>query len=140
MNRGFTALISVLIIAGALLAVVFANQDSVVQIFDMALMKSYRIDATNNALTCLNYAVTELAHDSFYTISKNAAPIVYEKEKCSIVYVSVPIVTSPSLLKDRYIEVSGDSVGAHQKISAYIDAHILLSLANISLVSATTTF
>jgi hypothetical protein len=113
---------------------VFAEQDRIVVILDMANAKSYRIEATQNALFCLHSTFIELTHDYFYFIDEKTADT---EHKCSIDFVSEAPLTDAGV---RHVSVTGNSIGSHRTITAHINAEIMLRYQNISLLSATTTF
>ena len=137
-ERGFVAFISVVILASFFLAIVLAGQENTVQIFESVNLKTYRGEAANHALFCLNQAVVELTHDYFYSIDVTKGnTITNEFQQCSIISVSEAGITKNSI---RHITVLGTSEGNHPKITARIDSDISLVYQKINLISATTTF
>ncbi len=141
-RRGFAALVTVLMLATALLMTALANSQALAVIFDEITLKQYRILATQNALACLDQSLNELEYDYFYSVSTEM--VAYPNLHCDI--VSVVSTTSGDInipAPTRFIIVdgySGISSGSPRSITAQIKAEVLIDSDKISLISSETAF
>ena len=67
-ERGFVALISVILVSTVLLAAVLQNSAIAGDLFDEASHKQHRLFAVQSALVCLDHAVLEITHDYFFLL------------------------------------------------------------------------
>lgn len=136
-NKGFIALVSVVLVSAALMAAVLQNTAAAASAFDEANRKEYRAQAIQAALTCLDQTVLELTHDYFFFVSStsSSAGVSYEERQCSIASVGETAGGIPGDGRDA-IMVAGFSSG----ITAMAEAEVLLSAGKINLVSEKTFF
>jgi hypothetical protein len=133
-NRGFAALISVVLVSAALMAAVLQNTNTIAVLFDEANHKQYRLSATQSALWCLDTAVLEITHDYFFEVA-SSSPVSYPISHCSIVSVGETI---GSVAGSGYVTVI--VTGKSNNIMATIIVQVLLSDRKISLLSEKTFF
>lgn len=139
-ERGFIALISVLIISSALLVAVLTSAESIGIIFDEANHKQSRVLATQAALFCLDKVFIELEHDYFYTIA-SSTPTIYTSPQCSILFVGIASSNLNAPGPQRIITVKGQSAAVSQGgVVATITAQVLINSQNISLMSSAVIF
>jgi hypothetical protein len=136
-NSGFIALITAVLLSAAVMAVALVGSVGIAAIFDQANRKVYRLAATENALSCLDQAFVELAHDYFYSV------VHYPGEQCSIISVtSIASSTMPTIPLGslKSIIVTGSAPDPRYHITATITAQVLLGDGEISLLSESTDF
>lgn len=136
-NKGFIALISIILVSAALMAAVLQNTAATASAFDEANRKEHRFLAIQSALACLDQAVLELTHDYFFSVSaaSSSSGVSYQERQCSIVLVGETAGGIPGDGRDE-IMVAGFSSG----IIADLDVEVLLSAGKINLVSEKTFF
>ena len=140
-NGGFIAIITAVLLGATVMAVALSGSATIGAIFDQANRKTYRLAATKNALYCLDQVFLELAHDYFYTIATPTLP--YPSRQCSILSV-IPIASST--VQDlpsgslKSVIVTGTAADPRYRITAVINAQVLLGDGKISLLSETTDF
>lgn len=114
MNKGFIALIVVLLTTGILLGLVSSSSIESILFFDEAMRKEYRAMNHFYAYNCLDQAILALAHDYFYTIT---SPVAIPELRCSIISIS-------SSSTQRTIVTRGDFQKAYSYRTATVDMGI----------------
>lgn len=130
-NGGFIALITAVLLSAAVMAMALSGSAEIGAIFDQVNKKTYRLAATQNALSCLDQVFVELAHDYFYSIS---SAVQYPDKQCSIISVNAIASSTKSVV------VTGSAADPRYHITATMTAQVLLGDDKISLLSETTDF
>jgi hypothetical protein len=107
-------------------------------ISDEANHKKYRIEATQNALACLQVAYEELGRDYFYNIMEPVGP----EAGCKIISVTGNTNNINNPGATRTVITSGQAGGGFftTSVTAYVTAQVLLNDQKISLLSSKVTF
>ncbi|HEY4503658.1 MAG TPA: hypothetical protein VJJ28_00915 [Candidatus Paceibacterota bacterium] len=126
-NKGFIALVTVLSVAGILLALVFTSSIESGLFYDQALRKEYRMMNYYYAYDCIDQAILALAHDYFFKVTL-ANPIEIKKYHCSIISIGRLEGESDNT---RIISTRGDFMKAY----VYRQAVVLLYDHSLEVVS-----
>ena len=118
------------------MAIALVGSAEIGAIFDEVNRKEYRLEADEAALSCLDTAFVELAHDYFYSVQYPG--IEYPGAENSGQNCSIVSVTGSGPQKS--VVVTGSAADPRYHITATITAQVLQSDNKISLLSETTAF
>ena len=120
MNKGFIALTIVLFISTVMLVLASSRLIELGHFIDLVAHKEYRLMKYYNAYSCIDEAISELAHDYFFIAE---IPISIPEFSCSILKILADG-------ENRYILARGD----YQKACVYRSAIVKMKIHDPNII------